>query len=370
MRKAKLPRVFRWKRNVIYIQKVVYGRRVSKSTGTGSLRDAEQYLARVSEALRQEVILGKRCEFTFREAATRYLNENRHLSSIPDNANHLERLGAFVGHLGLKDIHNRTLAPHLDAEQQRVGRNDHRMRPKSINNALQVVRRVLNLSAWVWRDSNGHPWLEGAPPLITMLPVNATNSARPYPLDWDEQTRLLAVLPKWLADMSLFALNTGCREQEVCQLDRSWYRQSGDIGLFYLPAQATKSRRERVVVLNTVARNVICAVQSQGRVFGERPAVHVRSWITAWRRAGLPVSRQWTRGVHNLRHTFGRRLRAAGVVLETRKALLGHAVADLTTHYSAAELHELVDAAETVTQRTEGRVLRAVQSAPKMSHAI
>ncbi|MCH9673485.1 MAG: hypothetical protein K0U93_18750 [Gammaproteobacteria bacterium] len=56
-----------------------------------------------------------------------------------------------------------------------------------------------------------------------------------------------------------------------------------------------------------------------------------------------------------------------GVPLETRKALLGHAVADLTTHYSAAELHELLGAVEAITHRTEGRMLRAVQSEPKLS---
>ena len=57
------------------------------------------------------------------------------------------------------------------------------------------------------------------------------------------------------------------------------------------------------------------------------------------------------RGVHNLRHTFGRRLRGAGVPLETRKALLGHANGDITTHYSAAELSELLDAVEKIADR-------------------
>jgi hypothetical protein len=54
---------------------------------------------------------------------------------------------------------------------------------------------------------------------------------------------------------------------------------------------------------------------------------------------------------HNLRHTFGRRLRGAGVPLETRKALLGHASGDITTHYSAAELGELLAAAEKIVNR-------------------
>jgi integrase len=57
------------------------------------------------------------------------------------------------------------------------------------------------------------------------------------------------------------------------------------------------------------------------------------------------------KGVHNLRHTFGRRLRGAGVPLETRKALLGHANGDITTHYSAAEIGELLNAAEKIVDR-------------------
>ena len=57
------------------------------------------------------------------------------------------------------------------------------------------------------------------------------------------------------------------------------------------------------------------------------------------------------KGVHNLRHTFGRRLRAVGVSLEAQKALLGHANGDITTHYSAAGLHELLSAVEKITNR-------------------
>ena len=75
------------------------------------------------------------------------------------------------------------------------------------------------------------------------------------------------------------------------------------------------------------------------------------AWIRAWTKAGLPTDSTLLKGVHNLRHTFGRRLRGAGVPQETRKALLGHASGDITTHYSAAELGELLDAAEKVTDR-------------------
>ncbi|MCP3663225.1 MAG: tyrosine-type recombinase/integrase [Gammaproteobacteria bacterium] len=52
--------------------------------------------------------------------------------------------------------------------------------------------------------------------------------------------------------------------------------------------------------------------------------------------------------VHDLKHTFGRRLRAAGVPLETRKVLLGHRNGDITSHYSAPEIEELLEASNRV----------------------
>ena len=50
--------------------------------------------------------------------------------------------------------------------------------------------------------------------------------------------------------------------------------------------------------------------------------------------------------VHGLKHTFGRRLRAAGVSFEDRQDLLGHKSQRITTHYSEAELANLIAAAE------------------------
>jgi integrase len=67
------------------------------------------------------------------------------------------------------------------------------------------------------------------------------------------------------------------------------------------------------------------------------------AWLKARARAGLPLVR-----VHDLKHTFGRRLRAAGVSFEDRQDLLGHRSGRITTHYSAAELSRLIDAANKV----------------------
>ena len=49
-------------------------------------------------------------------------------------------------------------------------------------------------------------------------------------------------------------------------------------------------------------------------------------------------------GVHNLRHTYATRLRAASVSHEDRKDLLGHSNGSMTTHYSQAEVSNLIAA--------------------------
>ena len=66
-------------------------------------------------------------------------------------------------------------------------------------------------------------------------------------------------------------------------------------------------------------------------------------WIRARNKVGLPQVR-----VHDLKHTCGRRLRAAGVSFEDRQDLLGHRSGRITTHYSAAELSRLIEAVEKV----------------------
>src|SRR5580698_10592333 len=54
--------------------------------------------------------------------------------------------------------------------------------------------------------------------------------------------------------------------------------------------------------------------------------------------------------VHDMKHTFGHRLRVAGVSFEDRKLLLGHKAQHVTTHYAAPEIGALIEASETVCE--------------------
>jgi integrase len=103
-------------------------------------------------------------------------------------------------------------------------------------------------------------------------------------------------------------------------------------------------------VLNRIARSVIVEQRGQHLEFVFTYKGHSvqkmngNAWRKARKRAGLPEVR-----VHDLKHTFGRRLRAAGVSFEDRQDLLGHKSGRITTHYSAAELHNLIAAANRVS---------------------
>src|SRR6202035_76568 len=89
------------------------------------------------------------------------------------------------------------------------------------------------------------------------------------------------------------------------------------------------------------------------------PVLHMNN--SAWQSARDRAADKWEKRtsspapqgfrkvrVHDLKHTFGRRLRAAGVSFEDRQGLLGHKSALITTHYSVSELANLIAAAELV----------------------
>ena len=173
----------------------------------------------------------------------------------------------------------------------------------------------------------------------------------PYPLSREEQSRLFQELPPHLARMALFKVNTGCLEQEVCGLSWQWEVPIPELAtsVFIIPGQRVKNGNERLVVLNRVAQPVIEEVRNEHAeyvfTYRGKPVTTMNNTArqAARERATLSPVR-----VHDLKHTFGRRLRAAGVSFEDRQDLLGHRSGRITTHYSAAELRNLIAAAEKV----------------------
>ena len=110
-----------------------------------------------------------------------------------------------------------------------------------------------------------------------------------------------------------------------------------------------KNREDRLVVLNSIAEAVIEQVRGEHDEFvftykrKKVQRMYNRAWRQAREKADLPHVT-----VHDLRHTFGRRLRSAGVSFEDRQDLIGHKSCRITTHHSKPELENLIAAANKV----------------------
>ena len=98
---------------VWHIDKRFRGIRLCESTGTGDLGEAEAYLVQRLEALRRVVLYGERPRRTFRQAATKYLNEATK-ATLEDDARLLKHLDSFIGELGIEQVHMGTLQPYIE----------------------------------------------------------------------------------------------------------------------------------------------------------------------------------------------------------------------------------------------------------------
>jgi integrase len=328
-----------------HIDKRIGGKRVCQSTGTADLEEAERFLARQVEESRQAQVYGVRPSRTFEKAAAKFVLENQHKRSLDNDIGLLKQLMPWIGAVTLNHLHRGTLKPWVE----------HRLKEKvsngTINHGLKVVRQILNLAAGEWMDEHGLTWLATAPK-IKLLPD--LNKRKPYPLSWAEQDRLFQVLPDHLARMAFFAVNTGCRGGEICQLRWEWEQPIPQLNtsVFIIPDEWVKNGDERLVVLNRVAKSVVDSVRGNddSYVFTYRGRPLRRMLNTGWQQARIQVGLPQVR-VHDLKHTFGRRLRAAEVGFEDRQDLLGHRSGRMTTHYSAAELSRLMEAANKVCDR-------------------
>lgn len=333
-----------------------------RQTGFSSFEEAERWLIAQLAEKREVVLHGARATRTFKAAGAQYLSTNLEKASIETETYLLQGLMPFIGSLELHQVHDGTLAPYIAA------RLASKRKHKTINLALGLVRRILNLASKVWRDENGRTWLESAP-TITMLPLVGFQR-EPQPISWAAQRKLLPKLPDHLARMALFILNTGVRDDVVCNLRWSWEIKVPELGIsiFEVPRAHVKGRRRsRVVVCNSVAQSVIeaCRGRHEDHVFVWRRE-RVKNVDQAPKMAFRPIAKMnntaWVNArtkadlgdlhVHDLRHTVGMRLREAGVADSTIGDLLWHTNRSITGHYTMAQIMELHGALEKIKDET------------------
>jgi integrase len=360
------------------IDKQYRGHRLFERLGPVSQDEAETQLRQRQASIdrQRDNALRQGAEQLFRLAAGKYLLELKaaaDVRTIDTISGHILLLNEWMGDEPLRQVSNDSFTAFKAgrlAGRTVDGKACRAVKPATVNRTLEVARTVLNRAARVWRTDQGLPWL-GAAPLIEMLDETATKRP-PRPLSWADQAELLPELPAHLQRMVLFAVNTGARDENLCGLKWEWEVQVPEVGrsVFVVPAAEFKSKRAHVLVLNDVAWRIVqeqrgkhteyVFVYRRERVknVDDEPAMKYRRVATmnntgfqaAREAAGLASVR-----VHDLRHTYGQRLREAGVPEEDRALLLGHAIEGMPQHYATATVARLVELANRVKE-TDDRV--------------
>ena len=134
----------------------------------------------------------------------------RYLAEIPDKRTvdmdrlHLRQLDPFLRGKRLHEINMDVLWPFIHARRERDG-----VANATVNRALEIVRRILNLAHQEWG------WLNRVPRIRMLKEPNR----RIRFLTREEADRLHEALPEHLRPVVRFALATGCRMSEILHLE-------------------------------------------------------------------------------------------------------------------------------------------------------
>jgi integrase len=332
--------------------------RVCQSTGESDYQAAEEVALEIIRRCKEAIRFGVRPTRTFREAATKFLEERLEMDSVGRDAQDLRLVEPYIGDLPLPHVHDSTLEKFI-ADRKQAGKSQ-----STINRTLTIVQLVLR-RATEWRDEHHLSWLAQAPK-ITKL--NGGPRRKPYPLDWDEQALLFSFLAPHQEEMSIYTLNTASRSKETCLLEWAWEEPKKELGItsFRLPAWVMKNGEEKVVVLNRDAKKIVDAQRGKHPkyVFTYDGHPVKKIYNSGWKRArqdaaavyeerlGRPCPEGFRKvRVHDLRHTAGRRLRAAGVDARDCRDILGHKGDSITRLYTDAEYLALFKGVEMIRKR-------------------
>jgi integrase len=312
------------------------GTRVRRSTGTSDKALAREYHDRLKSDLWRIAKLGEKPRRTWDEAVLRWLKESSHKRTIENDRLHLKWLDRFLRRKPLDTINRALIDQIIDAKLAEGVRN------ATVNRTLEVLRVILRRCANEWE------WVDRVPQ-VRML---KEPKRRVRFLERHEAYRLLASLPKHLADMALFTLATGLRRANVTGLQ--WSQVDLERRLAWIHADQAKAGKAIAVPLNTQAVEVI--QQRQGKhlthVFSFRgkpiTQVSTKAWYEALKRAEIQDFR-W----HDLRHTWASWHVQDGTPLPVLQELGGWESVEMVRRYAHLAANHLAPYAEHLGTRWE-----------------
>lgn len=304
-----------------YTEFIVKGRRIGRSTGCTSEREARQFERQLKSQIRAETKQEKPREcMTLDQGFGRYLVEKAPEWSTSWARNASRYMTEIIERVEDPDkaIEDITTADVHDYVQERLNEGN---APYALNRALAVWRGMHTRARKRWGQRTHE---------IDFAEFMADESRRVRFLTQAEAERLVAALPEHIGLMVEWSLYTGCRQFETFGL--LWEGVHLDKGFVSVTA---KGGRDHTVWLSPDALNVISRATGEGRYVFDRTNYR-KAFEKALRDTDITDFR-W----HDLRHTHATWLRQAGVPVEVVQRSLGHAAISTTMRYAHVADDEL-----------------------------
>lgn len=284
----------------------VNGRRIRRSTRTSDKKQAQEYFDRLKVQHWEQERLGTKPRKTWRQAVIRFIQEaeSESKASLEHDRAALRWLDPFLGDKHLDEIDKEMLSTIIAEKQKpytRVYKSGQRRECKpgadTVNRFLTTFRAVLYKARDDWE------WVDRVPKVKAVKGV----ASRIRWITREEADKLIAELPKHLAAMARFSLETGLRRANVTHLE--WSQVDLARKTAWVLGEDTKNGKSLAVPLSDAS---ITVLEQQKASQEKEPS----KWV--FPKAGKPVHQTATRAFrealeragienfrwHDLRHTW------------------------------------------------------------------
>ena len=306
-----------YKRGSVYWSAIwIDGVRTMRSLETSNRRQAETLEQRFRDELHAKrfQLPNFKPEMPFAELYGRFLAEG---DVKPHHRDRAKMFLPFFGEMSIGQITKNDITRYRkyrhEEHRRKAAKEDQKpLSESTVNRDIAVIRHLL-----FWAADEG---FISANPIARIRMVRERVQRRPV-MSVAEEIKLLDACSDHLRPIVITALDTGMRRGEL--LNQLWEHVDFDRNLLSVTRSKTAEGEHRQIPLTARVRALFNERRmASGLIFTydghpiRRPKT---GWTGALRRAGLPHYR-----LHDLRHTFNSRLVEAGVIVDVRKALMGH----------------------------------------------
>ena len=330
-------------------------------TGSKRLRDAQDLLKiRQAEVVTGELEkISKIKNSSFFELATDYLNHSKYQKDYNNKLSIVNMLKKYFDNIPLKSF-----TVKMIEDYQTVLRDDEQSET-TVNRKVAVLKHMFTKAA-DWNMTT-----EEMSKLVHRVKMFKLDNERLRFLSEDEIQHLYTACDyvrhfkngkteepkqKHLKPIITFALNTGCRKEEILSL--KW--KQVDLKHGFVNLDKTKNGEKRHIPINETLNELLtglkekCPEGCQWVFIDEKSKKRLidvsHSFITAKKRAGIEDFH-----FHDLRHTFASHLVMGGVDITTVSRLMGHKSLKMTLRYAHLAPMHLSNAVNTLNSIMSGK---------------